>query len=108
MITLSMCLGQIKETAGRNRPAGPWKRWGAFLCCLFLIWAFIYVVAPWLMQRSPSIQTLGNYIEESGIDAGAIYYTEVEEVGEADLAIRNTFRFYLKDNQEEAAAEKKE
>ncbi len=89
-----------EETAGRQRPAGPLRRWGAFAGWVFLIWFFIFAAAPWLIRQVPAIKVLANYIEESGIDAGAIYYTEVEEVGEADLAVRNTFRFYLDDHDE--------
>jgi hypothetical protein len=48
-----------------------------------------------MLQKIPSVGILSTYISESGIDASAVYYTEVEEVGESDQAIRNTFRFYL-------------
>ena len=60
---------------------------------------FTYGLAPWMQDKSKSIRTLSTYIDESGIDAGAIYYTEVEEVGEADLMIRDTFRFYLREKE---------
>jgi len=60
------------------------------------IWLFIFVLAPW-MQKIPAVGTLSRYIKDSGIDAGALYYTEVDEVGESDLAVRNTFRFYLQE-----------
>ncbi len=105
MITASMCHGQVTEAAGRKRPAGNLKRIGLLFGCLFLVWFFIFVFAPWLEERTPSIQRLGKYIDESGISAGALYYTEVEEVGEADLAVRNTFRFYLDEQQEETPTE---
>lgn len=71
------------------------RGWTALLAWILLLWVFAFVVAPWLQQHSASIQTLSKYIDESGIDAGAIYYTEVDEVGEADLMIRDTFRFHL-------------
>lgn len=87
----------VKKAVGRNeRPAGPReRRWGLLLLWVFLVWSFIYVLCPLLQRNNSTIRQLSTYIEESGIDAGAIYYTEVEEVGDADLAIRNTFRFYL-------------
>ena len=71
------------------------RRWSKLLAWIVLLWLFAFFIAPWLQNHSSSIQTLSTYIEESGIDAGAIYYTEVEEVGEADLMIRDTFRFHL-------------
>ncbi len=89
----------VKEAVGRNkRPTGPHqRRWGLLLLWVFLVWSFIYILCPWLQTNNSTIRQLSTYIEESGIDAGAIYYTEVEEVGDADLAIRDTFRFYLEE-----------
>jgi hypothetical protein len=95
MKIMSMPFIMAKKTDGHSRPAGAIRRWLHFAFCLLLLWTFIFVLGPMLQQKIPAIGILGNYIEESGIDAGAIYYTEVEEVGESDLAIRNTFRFYL-------------
>lgn len=93
MRTLAM-INEQKQAAGRHLPAGPPAGWLKLVCWLLLIWFFIFVAAPTL-KKIPAINTLATYIDRSGIDAGAIYYTEVEEVGQADLAIRNTFRFYL-------------
>ena len=79
-----------------SQPPHVLKRWlhlGIWLLCL---WLFIFVLAP-LMQQIPAVNTLSRYIKESGIDAGALYYTEVDEVGESDLAVRNTLRFYLQE-----------
>ena len=74
--------------------------WLKLLSWVVGILLFTYGLAPWMQGKYSSIQTLSTYIDESGIDAGAIYYTEVEEVGEADLMIRDTFRFYLKEKKE--------
>lgn len=100
MIATDMSCRIAKEEAGRQGPAGSGKKWLTLFGWLALLWFFIFIAAPWLQSKNAFMRQLGNYIEASGIDAGAIYYTEVEEVGEADLAIRNTFRFYL-DEQEE-------
>ena len=54
----------------------------------------MFVIAPYY-EKSEYIKPLASYIHESGIDSGAIYYTEVDEVADADLMIRDTFRFYL-------------
>lgn len=86
--------------AGTGRPQDrKGKGWAGLLAWLLLLWAFVFVFAPWLQHQSVWIRTLADYIDSSGIDAGAIYYTEVDEVGDADLMIRDTFRFYL-DEQE--------
>ena len=87
-------------SGGQQCPSGNFRGWGKLFIWLGLLWAFIFVLAPLLLNNIPALKQLANYIEASGIDAGAIYYTEVEEVGDADLGIRNTFRFYLdKDEQ---------
>ncbi|GAB4334438.1 MAG: hypothetical protein Kow0089_03660 [Desulfobulbaceae bacterium] len=98
MITaLSMTdrFGTAKHNGSQASPSRRGGGWPALAACLFLLWAFAFILAPWLQNRSETIRTLSDYIESSGIDAGAIYYTEVAEVGEADLMIRDTFRFYL-------------
>ena len=94
MKTIPLPYTIVKKADGHSSLSGVIKRWLHLAIWLALLWAFIFVLGP-MMQKIPAIGILGNYIKESGIDAGAIYYTEVEEVGESDLAIRNTFRFYL-------------
>lgn len=71
------------------------KKCLSLLMWVGLIWAFAFVFAPWLQRQSTTVQTLSTYIDESGIDAGAVYYTEVDEVSDADLMIRDTFRFFI-------------
>ena len=94
----------VKEM-GRKAPPSPLygqkiKPWLALLAWVLILWTFAFVLAPWLQQKSKAVQTLATYIDESGIDAGAIYYTEVDEVGEADLMIRDTFRFHLNEQKD--------
>ncbi len=100
MTAISMTQKLTKQTVGPIGPTDNGKGVLRLLAWMLAIWMFIFVFAPWLQTKNESIQTLSTYIETSGIDAGAIYYTEVEEVGDADLAIRNTFRFYLDDKEE--------
>jgi len=98
MKTIPLSYAMAKKTAGHPQPSGAVKRWMHFALGLFLLWAFIFVLGP-MLQKIPVIGTLGTYIKESGIDAGALYYTEVKEVGESDQAIRNIMRFYLPQQQ---------
>lgn len=89
----------FNKTAGPQGSAPLIRKWGGFFLCMFLLWFFMFVFAPWLAKNNEYVGTLGKYIRESGIDAGAVYYTEVEEVGDADQMIRDTFRFYLPHNE---------
>ena len=74
---------------------GGLKRWLALLLSVAALLGFVFGLAPWFRERVDSVNQLAGYIDASGIDAGAVYYTEVEEVSDADLMIRDTFRFYL-------------
>lgn len=94
MISLSYNMTQDKNKE-RSGPAKALKGWIHLIIWLLCIWGFMFLLAPMIQKMVPAVNTLSHYITESGIDAGAIYYTEVEEVGEADQGIRNTFRFYL-------------
>ncbi len=68
------------------------KRVARLLGSLILILLFIYYVAPW-MKRLPMVRSLTDFIEERGIDAGALYYTEVEEFAEAEAQMSNTMAY---------------
>ncbi len=61
------------------------RLWVTFM----LILLFIFYVAP-LMTRLPMLRSLTDFIEERGIDAGALYYTELEEFAEAEAQMSNT------------------
>lgn len=81
-------------TDGRTctRPSGVLLRIGALLLSMALIWIFIFVIAPWI-QKLPYVKPLADYIEENDIDAGALYYTEVEEFSEAERNMRDTMDY---------------
>jgi len=93
MMTIAMTALK-KNTAGAQAPATPQKKWCQLLLGILLLLFFMFVLGPWLRHTIPSIDQLATYIDESGIDSTAIYYTEVEEVGEADISMRDTLRFY--------------
>lgn len=77
-----------KEPDGTRRPSGPIVRWTILVLCLYVIWLFVFVFAP-AFEKSEMIKPLTDYVRESGIDAGALYYTEVEETSEAELYLRH-------------------
>lgn len=91
---------EIKALGGPSGPPGPVRRWAAFAAGIFLIWLFMFVIAPWL-QRSPAIKPLADFVNESGINASALYYTGVEEVGDADMNIRSTMTYMPRGNQKD-------
>lgn len=73
---------------GAGAPSGRLLRWGALIAWIGLIWLFVFVFAP-AMRDSPSVKPMADYISERGIEASALYYTEVEETGEAEVYLRD-------------------
>ena len=65
------------------------RRWGAFILCLAVIWGFVFVVAPWL-QKIDCVASVHDDIKRSGVDATALYYTEIQEFHDAEIRIRDS------------------
>ena len=81
-----------KALDGQKRPSNVILRWLGLFFGFFLVWIFMFVIAPWI-QESPAVRPLADFIEETGIDAGALYYTEVEEASEAELHMRHALKY---------------
>jgi len=75
---------------GRPAPPAGVRPWLGLALGLALLVFFIFVAAPWI-NKLPMVRPLAEYIEKTGMDAGALYYTEVEETGEAEMHMRETF-----------------
>jgi hypothetical protein len=81
-------MNQLNGPTRREHPARLVKRWAAFIVCLTVVWAFVFVIAP-ALQKVPLVGSLTAYIEQSGINASALYYTGVEETAEAEMYLHN-------------------
>jgi hypothetical protein len=68
------------------------RRWARLFLGILLIWAFMFIVAP-LVEKAPVVGPMIRFIEENGIDASALYYTEIEEFSEAGIHMGNTMKF---------------
>ena len=75
------------------------RRWTRFFTCILLVLVFIYVIGP-LLSGAPLVRELTRFIDERSIEAGALFYTEVEEFSEADVRMRNT-RWYAPGREED-------
>lgn len=58
-----------------------------------LLLTFMFGIAPAVQQRVEPLKQLGQYIEDSGIAANMIYYTEVPATGDAERAMRDSMNF---------------
>lgn len=85
LILTESCTPSPSERGGRPSAT---KRWTRLAVCLLGLWAFIFVIAPEL-RRIEAVDTMAQYVEDSGIEATALYYTEVEETGDAENYLRS-------------------
>ncbi len=75
----------------RERPA-LWRRWAALLLGVMLILGFMFGIVPWA-ERLPFVRPLVEFIEESGINVQGLFYTDVEETGDAETYLRDSLRY---------------
>ena len=59
-----------------------------FLLACGGIEVFFYVFLPWLTRSLPPLQQMAHHLEETGIDPSRYYYTDVEQVSEAEAYLR--------------------
>jgi len=69
-----------------------WRAWTRFLVGLALLLGFAFGLLPWL-ARLPAVRPLTEYVEESGIEATGLFYTEVEESREAEMNMRHSLEY---------------
>jgi hypothetical protein len=77
---------------GSQDPPGRLKAWLKLGLGVALLLFFMYVVGPFL-DTLPGIKPVTRFIDDSGINAPAFYYTGVEEVGDAVVSIRNSLEY---------------
>lgn len=71
---------------------GRTRRVGLLILALLAVLLFMFGLAP-LMGRLPHVRQLSRFIEERGIEANALYYTEIEEFAEAEVNLRATMDY---------------
>ena len=72
------------------------KRFLSFASGVFIIWLFMFVFSPMLLKHVESANTLATFIEQNDINAGAIYWTDVEILADAELGARSTVTYLPK------------
>ena len=68
------------------------KRVAGFIISMALCMIFMLYLAP-MMDNHPAVKPLISFIDERDIDAGALYYTEIEEFSEANINMDNTMAY---------------
>jgi len=68
------------------------RRIGALLACILAVLLLMFVIGP-ALQDLPLVRPLATFVEERDIDAGALYYTEIEEFAEAEINMNHTMKY---------------
>ncbi|RJP24722.1 MAG: hypothetical protein C4527_18250 [Candidatus Omnitrophota bacterium] len=68
------------------------RNWCKLFLSLFLIWIFIFVIAP-LGERVGVVGTFHRHVHENNIDASALFYDEVAEFSHAYMNIRDSIKY---------------
>ena len=68
------------------------RRIAGFIISIAACMTFMLYLAP-MMDNHPFVKPLITFIDERDIDAGALYYTEIEEFSEANINMDNTMAY---------------
>jgi hypothetical protein len=71
--------------------AGALRRWTRLLLGAGLLWVVVFVAIP-AAQRLPGMAPAVQALLDSGIETGAIFYTGVEKVAQAEAAVHGVAR----------------
>lgn len=66
------------------------RRWTSLILALAVTWMVCFVAAPAFERSSQTMTRMARFIDESGINTGKFYYTDVEACAAANLHTRNT------------------
>ena len=83
---------EVKTCSGQKRFLPVARQWARLFLCVFFIWAFMFIAAPWI-EKTSVVEPIVCFIDENYINASALYYTEIEEFFEAEIHIENTMNF---------------
>jgi len=82
----------LLRPGGSQNPPGRLKSWFKLFIGIAALWFLTYVVGPFF-DNLPWIKPAVSFIDDSGINTPAFYYTGVEEVGDAVVSIRNSLEY---------------
>ena len=77
---------------GKNRVMKKIKDYLYLIISISIVTVFVLFVAP-IVDDVPYFKPLTNFIDDREIDAGAIYYTDIEEFSMAEINMKNTIDY---------------
>jgi len=81
-----------KNLNGRNRVLKKIKDYFYLLVSMSVVTIFVLFLAP-CMDDAPYVKPLTNFIDDEEINAGAIYYSDIEEFSIAEINMKNTIDY---------------
>ena len=66
---------------------------------ILVIWLMIFYILPAIVEGIPAFKRYGDEMDRHGLHAGALFYSDLPIINDAELHIRNTIRFLPKDKQ---------
>ena len=68
------------------------RRIGRFTIFIGALLLFVYAFLPLLTNAFPVLHRMSAYLEENGIDPSRYYYTDVEQVKEAEQYLESVLK----------------
>lgn len=82
-------LSYTREGGLARPPGASLKRWLALVVAVLCMAGFAFLGLP-ALERLPGLGPAVKAVRESGIEAGAFFYTDVDKVREAELHVRHS------------------
>jgi hypothetical protein len=83
---------KVINTGKKNILRSRIKNFAFLIFSIAVILSFLIYAAP-VMDDLPAVKPIINFIDEQGINAGAFYYTDIEEFSIAELNMKNTIDY---------------
>ena len=83
---------KLIELNGKNRVLIKIKDYLYLILSITIVSGFVLFLAP-CIDDVPYVKPLTNFIDEREIDAGAIYYTDIQEFSVAEFNMKNTLDY---------------
>lgn len=79
---------------------GTFKKIFKLFCIGFGLWFFFAVFTPFFVSFFPSWQKYNQVQEEMGLDSGALYYSNIPNILDAELHMREAISKGMQDRRE--------
>ena len=83
---------KLNNLNGKNRVLKKLKDYLYLIVSILVVTVFVLFLAP-CIDDAPYVKPLTNFIDDRGIDAGALYYTDIEEFSIAEINMKNTIDY---------------